>query len=499
MIDFSKERRKSRAKQSVMAVGRTGLQPSVRTSTNFITRISVDKLFGAFTYDLHLPDGSVALKHNDPPLMILYGDNGSGKTTLLKLVFGLLSPRQDKTQLDFIKKTPFERLVVELSDGTAFGAERSGRTTGSCIVYTQRPGQRRNWFIIVDKERGGEPSSPSQIVESPPKTVGEYRKRADERAAAEAYAEFLEFVSALDLRLSFLGDDRKAPENPNRQVATGVLSNYNPISYNQAVSEFGNGGTLPIGNAVNRFGELIKQQALSGSSEGEESSNLVYAHIAELIARPTFAPGANPVPRRDSLRADLEELAKRSETFSTLGLAPRLNVDGLVASLAIDDKERLNVWLEVLEPYVAGVKVRLDALEATRRSVQTFLSNVNSFYTNKHVEFNVSRGLSVLTEGGEPLPLDRLSSGETQLLLLFCNVLTAPERGYIFIIDEPELSLNVKWQRRLVKALLDCAEGRSVQFILATHSIELLARHRHNVVELAQTEEEKGTLKAARS
>ena len=54
----------------------------------------------------------------------------------------------------------------------------------------------------------------------------------------------------------------------------------------------------------------------------------------------------------------------------------------------------------------------------------------------------------------------------------------------IIIIDEPEISLNVKWQRSLVQTLLDCVEGRAVQFILATHSIELLTHHKDHVLQL---------------
>ena len=38
----------------------------------------------------------------------------------------------------------------------------------------------------------------------------------------------------------------------------------------------------------------------------------------------------------------------------------------------------------------------------------------------------------------------------------------------IFIIDEPELSLHVDWQRQLFPTLLK--QGTSNQFIVATHS-----------------------------
>ena len=76
---------------------------------------------------------------------------------------------------------------------------------------------------------------------------------------------------------------------------------------------------------------------------------------------------------------------------------------------------------------------------------------------------------------------ESLSSGERQLLLLFCYTLLAREKTSIFIIDEPELSLNVKWQRRLIGALRDIVEDTPNQFLFATHSIELIAQHEDSV------------------
>jgi len=70
--------------------------------------------------------------------------------------------------------------------------------------------------------------------------------------------------------------------------------------------------------------------------------------------------------------------------------------------------------------------------------------------------------------------------------LLFCHTLIARDRPSIFIIDEPELSLNVKWQRKLLEALLDVVAKSQIQFLFASHSIELLAQHRDKVVPLRQ-------------
>jgi energy-coupling factor transporter ATP-binding protein EcfA2 len=114
------------------------------------------------------------------------------------------------------------------------------------------------------------------------------------------------------------------------------------------------------------------------------------------------------------------------------------------------------------------------------------VESINSFYTDKSVTFDLRRGLRIRTALGKALKPAMLSSGERQLLLLFCNMVVAKQRPNIFIIDEPELSLNVKWQRQLVRSLLAVSRDSQMQFILATHSIELLTRHKEYVVELNQ-------------
>ena len=69
------------------------------------------------------------------------------------------------------------------------------------------------------------------------------------------------------------------------------------------------------------------------------------------------------------------------------------------------------------------------------------------------------------------VPLSALSSGEKQMLRILIECLAAGESAVL--IDEPELSLHVDWQRRLV----DCMHivNPDCQLILATHSPEVMA------------------------
>ena len=48
------------------------------------------------------------------------------------------------------------------------------------------------------------------------------------------------------------------------------------------------------------------------------------------------------------------------------------------------------------------------------------------------------------------------------------NYLKSVLKNTIFLIDEPELSLHVDWQRILFRKLME--QGSSNQFIVATHS-----------------------------
>lgn len=62
-----------------------------------------------------------------------------------------------------------------------------------------------------------------------------------------------------------------------------------------------------------------------------------------------------------------------------------------------------------------------------------------------------------------------LSSGEQQILILFSYIAFNSDDGRIFIIDEPELSLHIKWQEDFLD-YLDKITPKSTQLILATHS-----------------------------
>ena len=69
---------------------------------------------------------------------------------------------------------------------------------------------------------------------------------------------------------------------------------------------------------------------------------------------------------------------------------------------------------------------------------------------------------------GEVLAPYQLSSGEKQILVILLTVLVEDNEHYVLFMDEPEVSLHIEWQKRLIDLILEL--NPNVQIILTTHS-----------------------------
>ena len=113
--------------------------------------------------------------------------------------------------------------------------------------------------------------------------------------------------------------------------------------------------------------------------------------------------------------------------------------------------------------------------------IRDFEASVNLFLDGKTLSIEERfdggriRGASVVSANGRPMTLSALSSGERQVVtMIFCASRLSANRG-IFLVDEPELSLHVDWQRSILGEVMRQAKGRQV--IACTHSPEVGADH----------------------
>lgn len=120
--------------------------------------------------------------------------------------------------------------------------------------------------------------------------------------------------------------------------------------------------------------------------------------------------------------------------------------------------------------------------------MENFWKCLEKFMPNKKFLLNESGNSNLiieLTEGNtdkQRIQLSSLSSGEKQLFILLSEALLQKKSSHLFIADEPELSLHIEWQRKILNALLEL--NPNAQIIVATHSPEIAGNFPENITNM---------------
>ncbi|MFE1562951.1 AAA family ATPase [Bacillus velezensis] len=131
--------------------------------------------------------------------------------------------------------------------------------------------------------------------------------------------------------------------------------------------------------------------------------------------------------------------------------------------------------LSEIEVIATKEKNRIDLL---KKNLEHVLDSINSLLkdTRKHIKFDEYENKLVFSnwDNKEELDLSLLSSGEKQIVIFFVFSLTSHYRSKdkLLLIDEPELSLHVEWQSKLLKLLM--LNNTSSQIIIASHSPDVI-------------------------
>lgn len=119
--------------------------------------------------------------------------------------------------------------------------------------------------------------------------------------------------------------------------------------------------------------------------------------------------------------------------------------------------------------------------------ISTYLEIVSQYFKDKRIELNASTSelvphIKLSGKKEKALEVNSLSSGEKQLLILLTETLLQQSQPFIFIADEPELSLHIEWQRNLVNSIRSL--NPNAQVIFATHAPEIAANHPKKIINM---------------
>lgn len=114
-----------------------------------------------------------------------------------------------------------------------------------------------------------------------------------------------------------------------------------------------------------------------------------------------------------------------------------------------------------------GDDFSFDGVEDGRKALFFDIIDRLFHHSGKHFKRAHGAGGVVFLLGAIEIPFAALSSGERQILRLFYDLLRSPEVN-VLILDEPEISLQIEWQKVLLQDILRL--NPSLQILVATHS-----------------------------
>ncbi|WP_373734947.1 AAA family ATPase [Bacteroides heparinolyticus] len=128
---------------------------------------------------------------------------------------------------------------------------------------------------------------------------------------------------------------------------------------------------------------------------------------------------------------------------------------------------QVNIGNKMIELLSGDEKQRSMApsLSLPKRKFQDMIDSLFS-YTRKKID-RKSNDIVFYQDDERLLPY-KLSSGEKQMLVILLTVLVSDGNHCVLFMDEPEASLHIEWQQKLIGMIRDL--NPNLQVILSTHS-----------------------------
>jgi predicted ATP-binding protein involved in virulence len=244
----------------------------------------------------------------------------------------------------------------------------------------------------------------------------------------------------------------------------------------------------PGARRVQSQSKLVVQQKAQKLQSIIQSALTQYANLSQSrdrsFPRRVIAAPAGPSLTEGELRRKLEELDQKRRALMTAGI-----LDTDIESVTLAGRAIEGAVAKVLEIYAQDNEEKLTVFDKLLAKIRVFLDLVNARFLDKHLQIDRKSGFKVITSADVEVPLSRLSSGEQHQLVIVFDLLFDVEENSLILIDEPELSMHVLWQKTFIEGLQRMISLNPFDVILATHSPVLIARHNEMIVELGDVDE----------
>ena len=437
------------------------LEPQI--SRPLVSKIEVQGLFGEYDVEVAMAEGGITL---------LFGTNGVGKSTILRIIDRMLSPG-----MPLLLSEPIRSAQLTFTDGTwiRFDHESESWTEGLVEVVTATgkiddPSQIihnpnfQQWlsrtftsFSVVDGlifDSDGDPLSQTMVS----RILIRYEAREPNHRRLRTYSPAVG-QQRLSRPCRLITSDRlRYMSASHNRWPSFIQSRLNPLGETR----------LHSGNTVQSIASALKDMIKNAREASRSKTSDIDASFFNR-ALPTLA---NPQPLEPSQRSDLiGELERLHQRLSDCALA----TSQLVLPSLTQNSPAVQT---IFDLYLQDLFDKARATAEILTQLELFVNTMNEQLIDKTASLHAEDGLRLTRNTDKQvLPLDRLSSGEQHLIVLFYYLIFQTQAGGVCLIDEPEISLNVDWQHRFISNVIKVSGVAPQQYIIATHSPVVIREH----------------------
>ena len=408
-----------------------------------LSKIKIEGLFDLFDYTIPL--------ENNENLLIITGPNGFGKTMILNIIDSFFN-----NKLDFFHKLVFKSITIWTSEHKKFIIEKNKAeneieasifANGIFITSHKHLLRKSNIFI----------SGSNKIISSiyynlHSDILSETKKHTEKEniITEETNESFYERLDSLSnqLKIYLIKEQRLLRRNPKKKK-TDNSSDF----FIQSETE------IFVIDTIEEYATELKDLINNNLDE----SYTITQQIDSTFPKRLLSEKGNLTVEEFNKRFNLLKL--RQEKLKLFGLSES---EQEVPSY---DEQNANVLLVYLKDSEEKIKV----FDSLVNKLELFTNILNDRrFTFKSIKIDRKKGFIFLTKNGVELSLTDLSSGEQHEVVLLYELIFKTNPNTLVLIDEPEISLHVTWQKEFLSDLLKILELQKMQVIVATHSPQII-------------------------
>ncbi len=421
---------------------------------NYIERVEILGFWGDKTVDISFKE-----KEN-----FLIGVNGSGKTTIINLIAATL-------EADFytLDRFQFDKITLHLRN---------------------KEDKRKKPFIEVIKEDN---------LKTPYQNILFRVQKSHNEEPFELYLDDLEeeHLYRYSREEMFYRIRNKQVHNKDLYSVLSSLFNVNWLSIHRYKTNFRRREERSheslVDQKLNEFSNnLLKYLSQLNRRAGEETDKFqkfIFLSLLSEVGMERLLSSSEII----NIEKEKESLYQIFDLFKLEEKEYKGKLDSYFKSYkkAVDNVTNKDIKVSDIE-YLIGIR-RIHSVvqewnklvkkqSAIYRFKDTFLEVINELLKRKELVIDEKNELKVKTQSGKILSLEQLSSGEKQLLIILGETLLQQSNPHIYIADEPELSLHIDWQEKLVSSLKQL--NPNSQIIFATHSPDIVSHFDKSVIKI---------------